>query len=260
MQTPKSGTDPLTQERHEEIRRRLSLHGRVLAGDLAKDFNVSADTARRDLRELAAAGECVRVYGGALALPAQYVPLRQRMNTDMERKIVLARRALEFITPHMTIFLDVGSTSLALAQILPEMLDLTVATNAPHIAAAIADRPSLKLFLIGGKVDSAVGAAVGAQAQRELACLNPDLAFIGACAIDSRMGVTAFDADDAEFKRQLAARSKVKIVAAVNDKIGTIAAYPILPLDAFDHVIVERNLDPARRQTLSNSTPSLLTA
>ena len=57
----------LTDERHQIIRDRLAAEGRVLAGELAGRFGVSEDTVRRDLRELAKAGHCRRVYGGAVA-------------------------------------------------------------------------------------------------------------------------------------------------------------------------------------------------
>jgi DeoR/GlpR family transcriptional regulator of sugar metabolism len=59
----------LLDERQAEIRRRLVSNDRVIAGDLAQEFQVSEDTIRRDLRELAAAGQCIRVYGGALPVP-----------------------------------------------------------------------------------------------------------------------------------------------------------------------------------------------
>jgi DeoR/GlpR family transcriptional regulator of sugar metabolism len=259
-----SATSPsvelLAQERHAEIRRRLSRSGRVLATEIAQEFNVSADTARRDLRDLAAAGHCVRVYGGALPVPAVNTPLHERFGINTDRKRELAKRMLSLVKPGMMLFLDAGSTNLALANLLPETLNLTIATNAPHIAAALVDRPSLKLFVIGGPIDQSVGAAIGAQAQRELARLNPDIAFIGACAVDGKSGATAFEVDDAEFKRQLAERSTIKLIAAVNDKIGTAALYPILPLNAFDYVVVERTLEPARKASLKISTSALLSA
>jgi DeoR/GlpR family transcriptional regulator of sugar metabolism len=56
----------LLQERKSVISRKLQTHGRVLAAELAAEFGVSEDTVRRDLREMAAAGLCERVYGGAL--------------------------------------------------------------------------------------------------------------------------------------------------------------------------------------------------
>ena len=55
----------LTDQRHQLIRDRLAAEGSVLAGELASRFGVSEDTVRRDLRELAKAGHCRRVYGGA---------------------------------------------------------------------------------------------------------------------------------------------------------------------------------------------------
>jgi DeoR/GlpR family transcriptional regulator of sugar metabolism len=60
--------EALPQERHQWILERLRSHGRVVAAELAETFDVSEDSVRRDLRELAARGLCKRVYGGALPL------------------------------------------------------------------------------------------------------------------------------------------------------------------------------------------------
>ncbi len=253
-------SDLLLDERQAEIRRRLAGRDRVIAGDLAREFGVSEDTIRRDLRELAAAGQCIRVYGGALPIPAPDVPLAERLSVAIERKRKLAARMVRLIEPGMTLFLDAGSTNLALAMMLPDTLDLTVATHAPHIAAAVIDRPGIRLFMIGGKVDAKVGAATGAQAQRELERLNPDIAFIGACAIDGQSGATAFDAEDAEFKRQLADRSRITVIAGINEKIGTSAPYPVLPLSAFTHIVVESSLDAEKKAALAISPTALISA
>ncbi len=250
----------LLDERQAEIRRRLASSDRVIAGDLALEFQVSEDTIRRDLRELAAAGQCIRVYGGALPVPAPDLSLNERYGIGTERKRHLARAMAAFAQRGMTIFLDAGSTNLAAAHMLPEDLDLTVVTHAPHIAAAVLDRPGLRLFMIGGKVDTKTGAATGAQGMRELEQLRPDIAFIGACAVSGVTGVTAFDAEDAEFKRLLTRQSRVSLVGAVNEKIGTAAPYPVFPLSAFDHIVIEKDLDPAKRASLAISPPVLVSA
>lgn len=253
-------TGLLLDERQAEIRRRLAASDRVIAGDLAQEFHVSEDTIRRDLRELAAAGQCIRVYGGALPVPAPDTPLSERFGANLERKRRLAGAMAGFAERGMTIFLDAGSTNLAAVSFLPDNLDLTIATHAPHIAAAVLDRPGLRLFMIGGKVDAKVGAAIGAQGLRELERLRPDMAFIGACALDGMAGVSVFDADDAEFKRLLTQQSRIRVVAALNEKIGTVAPYPVLPLGAFDHVVIENDLSPAKKASLSISEPALLSA
>ncbi len=250
----------LLEERQNEIRRRLGSADRVIAGDLALEFNVSEDTIRRDLRELAAAGQCIRVYGGALPVPAPDLSLSERYGIGTERKRRLALAMSDFVERGMTVFLDAGSTNLAAALVLPDTLDLTIVTHAPHIAAAVMDRPGLRLFMIGGKVDSKTGAATGAQAQRALEQLRPDIAFIGACAVSGVTGVTAFDDEDAEFKRLLTRQSRMNLVAAVSEKIGTAAPYPVFPLSAFDHIVIEGDLDPAKRASLAISPPVLVSA
>lgn len=250
----------LVDERQAEIRRRLGLSDRVIAGDLAAEFQVSEDTIRRDLRELAAAGQCIRVYGGALPVPAPETPLAERYTDNIERKRRLALAMIGFIERGMTVFLDAGSTNLAAVQVLPDDLDLTIATHAPHIAAAVLNRAGLRLFMIGGKVDARVGAATGAQGLRALEALNPDLAFIGACAVSGATGVTAFDAEDAEFKRLLTHQARISVIAALNEKIDTVAPYPVLPIDAFDHIVIENDLDPIKRASIAISTPALVRA
>jgi DeoR/GlpR family transcriptional regulator of sugar metabolism len=250
----------LLDERQAEIRRRLGSADRVIAGELAVEFQVSEDTIRRDLRELAAAGQCIRVYGGALPAPAAAMPLSERYGTGMERKRGLALAMAGFVERGMTVFLDAGSTNLAAAQLLPDDLDLTVATHAPHIAAAILDRPGIRLFMIGGKVDANVGAATGSQAQRVMEQLRPDIAFIGACAVSGVTGVTAFDAEDAEFKRLITRQSRMCLAAAVNEKIGTAAPYPVFPLSAFGHIVVESTLSADKKASLAIVPPVLVSA
>ena len=118
----------LLRERKTLIQERLKANGRVLAADLAAEFNVSEDTIRRDLREMAAAGLCERVYGGALpVVPAAHTTLSERIAMAPERKAALARVAVGLIEPGMTVFLDAGSTNLAIAQLIEPDLPVFVA-------------------------------------------------------------------------------------------------------------------------------------
>lgn len=253
--------DLLLMERQAEIRRRLG-EGRVIAAELATEFRVSEDTIRRDLRELAAEGACIRVYGGALPLPAKApdLPLAERYGASIDSKRRLASAMVGFVEPRMTVFLDAGSTNLAAAKLLPDDMDLTVATHAPHIAAVVMDRPGIRLYMIGGKVDAKVGAAVGTQALRQLEALRPDIAFVGACAIDGAAGVTAFDADDAAFKQLLVRQSRMKLAAAINEKVGTVAPFPVASVTVFDSICVEKTLHPAKRAALDFAQAVLVNA
>jgi len=250
MTTPLSSALP--GERQQIILDRLSRHGRVLAGELAREFATSEDTIRRDLREMAAAGRCRRVYGGALPLSPASGPLAARRDEAPERKAALGRAAAALARPGQALFFDAGSTNAAIARALPAGLEVTVATNAPDIAADLVGRPGIELIVVGGRVDPRSGAALGARALRAMQSIRVDLAFLGACAVDARAGVAAFDAEEAEFKRLLVDRAASVCVAAMTDKLATSAPFAVAPVAQLAHLVVEadapeKELAPLRR-------------
>jgi DeoR/GlpR family transcriptional regulator of sugar metabolism len=230
----------LLPERHALILQQLTTEGRVLAAVLARELEVTEDTIRRDLRDLAAAGLCQKVYGGAVRMPnaPEGGSLSQRMERDQADKSRLARAAAALVQAGSVVFLDAGSSNLAVAEALPTVA-LTVLTNAPSIAARLLDKPHIDLIMIGGRIKKSLGGSVGATALRELELLHPDLYFIGACGVDVKAGVTAVDYEEAEFKRRLAARSKATAVVATGAKLGAVASYGVLPISQLTHLIVE---------------------
>lgn len=251
----------LLRERKTLIQERLKANGRVLAVDLAAEFNVSEDTIRRDLRDLAAAGLCERVYGGALPIaPATGTSLSERVAMAPERKAELARVAVGLIRPGMTVFLDAGSTNLAIAQLIEPDLRVTVVTNTPLIAAELMEKPGIDLILLGGPLNRAVGAAVGARAQRDAELLRPDLCFLGTCGADAAAGLTAIHFEDAEFKRLIASRSRRLIVAITNDKLGTAAAHAIVGIDDKATLVFEADAPVEHRAAFEAKGAKILTA
>jgi DeoR/GlpR family transcriptional regulator of sugar metabolism len=228
----------LPGERQGLIRRRLATTGRVIAADLARELETSEDTIRRDLRDLAAAGVCKRVYGGALPISAAGGSVRARADRDRPQKEALARVAAGLVRPGQILFIDAGTTNAAIARALPEEAALTVATNAPEVALALLGRPGFDIILIGGRLDHGSGGTIGARALREAQAIRADLCFLGACAVEADAGVTGFDADDAAFKRAIAEMSGAVVVAATSEKIGAAAPFAIIPAaDVADLVV-----------------------
>src|SRR5690349_12863237 len=199
--------DDIPLARRDEIARRLAQGQPVVASTLAAEFNVSEDAIRRDLRALASEGRCRRVYGGALPITPVSAPMASRIDTAQERKSALALAAVPSIRQGELLFLDSGSTNLALVDLLPEDADIAVATNSVDIAAAVLRRSDLHLIVIGGTVDPAVGGCVDASAVQNVAQLNIDRCFIGSCAISPKGGISAFGLADATFKRAVLAAS-----------------------------------------------------
>lgn len=231
--------DCLPQERQRLILERLAVEGRVVAQDLAQQFNISEDTIRRDLRELAAAGLCHRVYGGALPVSPASASLTQRETVVPARKQALGEKLAGLLKAGQVVFIDAGSTNLAAVRALPEGLDLIVITNAPRIAAELAERDGIQLIVVGGLVDPRTGAALAARALRDIGDLRPDIYLLGSCALDVTTGIGVYGFDEAEFKRTMLAQSRYVITAASTDKLGTCAPFAVAPLRVLGDLVVE---------------------
>ncbi|WP_244488102.1 DeoR/GlpR family DNA-binding transcription regulator [Aureimonas sp. Leaf454] len=246
MHVSTSESFPLAAQRQAEIAALLARDGRVVAGHLAVRFDVSEDTIRRDLREMAAEGRCRRVYGGALPAAPDEGTLAERAGQAAPRKAALAAALARTIVPGSCLFLDAGSTNLAVANALPAEANLTVVTNAPGIAHVLAGRGRFEIIVIGGRLDVASGACLGPQALRDLERFRFSALVLGACGVDAVAGVTAHVFEEAELKAAAAARSASVLVAAINAKIGTAAAFHVLPASGISTLFVEADCPASR--------------
>jgi DeoR/GlpR family transcriptional regulator of sugar metabolism len=246
--------------RRDLIAARLASGQAVVAVKLAEEFDVSEDAIRRDLRALAAAGLCRRVYGGALPITPSARPMAARVGEAGGRKSALGRAAVPFIEQGELVFLDNGSTNLALVDWLPEDHELTVATNSIDIAAAVLRRPDLRLLLVGGAVDPIVGGAIDAEAMLSVMRLNIDRCFLGACAVSAKQGVSALNEADASFKRALLGRSQTKVVLVTNDKFTAKAHYRVARLKQMTCFVVEHDVSSETLVTLKKTGSMIVTA
>lgn len=251
-------TDELPLARRDLIAARLAEGQSVASVQLAAEFGVSEDAIRRDLRALAADGLCRRVYGGALPLATR--PLSARLGEGVEAKRALAARAASLVGRGQLIFLDAGSTHVALVDALPEDFGLTVATNSVDVAAAVMGRQDLDLLMIGGAVDATIGGAVDAVAVEAVTRLSIELAFIGVCSVSAEDGISALNHADAIFKRAVMATSRRRVALVTSDKFEAHAPYRIAPARAFSQFVVERDAPEALVADLREAGAGVLTA
>jgi DeoR/GlpR family transcriptional regulator of sugar metabolism len=236
----------LTDQRHQIIRDELRAKGTVLATTLAARFGVSEDTVRRDLRELAKAGACRRVYGGAVASAPYAGPLNVRHTQATEEKSRLALATVRLLRSGQTLFIDSGTTNIAIARAIPPDLPLTIVTNSLGVATALADRAELELVVLGGLFLREAGAMVGSETLRAIVQLRADFFLLGSCGIDAARGATAFDSAEAEIKRAMAANSDGIIVAATTDKLGTAAPFRVAPAADVSFLVVDKTTPPEK--------------
>jgi DeoR/GlpR family transcriptional regulator of sugar metabolism len=250
----------LPTSRRDVIAERLDAGLSVIASELAEEFQISEDAIRRDLRALAAEGRCKRVYGGALPVSSASGSMTERVLVQPSEKILLARTAARLIQPRGLIFLDGGSTNLALVAELPEDKFLTVATNSIPVANAVLNRKGLRLLMVGGAVEAELAACVDAEAVLAVQKMNIDHCFLGACAVSSQLGLGGFNPADTLFKRLLLSRSQ-KVTALVTlDKLETRAPYVIGPLEFVHEVVVPHDTPSHLSATLEKAGITVLTA
>lgn len=231
----------LTTERKELILDILGREGRVVAKELSRQLTLSEDTIRRDLRELAAEGLLQRVHGGALPASKALADLPTRRKLSVGDKAAIARAAAAMVKTGQIIFLDGGTTAVAVARALPPDLRATVVTHSPDVAIALLDNPDVEVELIGGRLYKHSNVAVGAVAHEGISQIQADLYFMGVTGIHPEHGVTTGNREEAAIKRAISGHSAETVVLASREKIGSVSAYAVIGLDQVDGLIVEKN-------------------
>jgi DeoR/GlpR family transcriptional regulator of sugar metabolism len=229
----------LAAQRHDFLLTLLARDGKVVAKDVAAELGLSEDSVRRDLRELAAAGLCQRVYGGALPASPAVADYRTRVDVAPDSKRRVAARAVELITPGSTVLLDGGTTTLAVVRAMPPALQCTVVTHSVTIAAALVEHPTVDVVVIGGALFKHSAVSSGAAAVEAAQRVNADLFLLGVTGVHASAGLTTGDADEAAMKRALAARAGETVVLASAEKVGAASAYEVLPLASVAAIVTD---------------------
>ena len=233
----------LAAQRRDLLLARLNADGRLVAKDLAAELGVSEDSLRRDLRELATAGLCQRVYGGALPLSPAVASYAARGSVSPMSKRRVAAAAVALLRPGSTVLLDGGTTALAVATALPRDLTATIVTHSPTVAAALVEHPTVEVYVLGGRLFKHSAVTCGAAAAEAAAGVQADLFLLGVTGVHPTAGLTTGDADEAAMKRIMAGRAADTYVLASREKIGAASPYTVLPLHAVSGVITDAQRD-----------------
>lgn len=229
------------EQRQSFIRQLLTEKGRVVSADLIKLLGVSEHTIRRDLQKLARDGVCKRVYGGAVSPLKQSATFETRINQCVDEKSSVAIKCAKLIKNNSCIFIDTGSTYLAMASYIPQNLTLTIVTNSPQIASVLSSRTNGELILLGGKVNPLTGGTMGADTVNQIRNMVFDQTFIGVCGLDPRAGLSAVYYDDACFKKEVIRQSNEVIAAVIADKMLQVARYKVATCEDIDIIIASRD-------------------
>ena len=232
----------LTSQRKQLILERLRRDGQIVAKTLSQELELSEDTIRRDLRELAHDGLLQRVHGGALPASPAVADLHTRQAIGSSAKAAIGRAAASMIEPGAIVFLDGGTTAVQVARHLPANLRATVVTHSPSIAVELERHALTEVVLIGGRLFKHSMVAVGASALEAIARIRADLCFVGATGVHPTAGLTTGDLEEAHVKRALIGRAAESFVLASSEKLNAASPYTIAPLSDLSGIITERDV------------------
>lgn len=236
MEKPVSGM--FKNERHAFIIRQINLHNKVLSSTLSVQLQVSEDTVRRDLAELADSGEIIKVHGGALSKSYHY-PVQQNSVYAQDEKKVIAKKAVALIKPGMTVLTEAGTTMLEMVRMIPDDIEATFFTVSPLMALELAEHSLLTVILLGGQIDMSAQITIGERPVSELAEIRVDLCFLGVNAIDSKAGLTEIDWKVAQVKKAMIQSSDKLAILTIAEKLNSVFKMKLCSPRTIDYLITE---------------------
>jgi DeoR family transcriptional regulator of aga operon len=232
----------LNEERRRAILEIVNREGRVLVGDLSRQFETSQVTIRKDLESLHAHGLVHRTHGGALPSREGALAdptLREKEKLRRKEKMRIAEAAASMVEEGQVIILDSGTTTTAVARALRGFHNLTIVTNAVNIAAELAGA-DVEVLLTGGTLRKNSFSLVGPIAEDTLRRLNADFLFLGVDGFDVHYGLSTPNLLEAKVNRVMVEISKMVIAVCDSSKFGRRSLSHIISPEAVHHVITDR--------------------
>lgn len=217
--------------------------GKVMVEDLAERFGVTVQTIRRDLTELANAGRLERVHGGAI-LPSgvSNILYEERRRLNEQAKTAIGRSCAAAIPEHCSIFLDIGTTTEAVAQALIDHRNLMVVTNNMNVAQILLANRDCEIVLAGGALRRSDSGLVGHLTARTIEDFKFDHAILGCSALDTDGDMLDFDIQEVLVGQTLLRRSREVMLVADHSKFKRSAPARIGSLRDVDHVFTDAPL------------------
>lgn len=210
----------LAIERRREIISRLTLDGKVIVSELAKDFGVTEETIRRDLEKLDKDGIASKTYGGAVSKRSSGLdlPYSIREGVNVEEKQLIADCIAELIEDGERLMVDSSSTALYVIKKIKDKKNLTIITNSVKILLELADKQDWTVLSTGGVLKRGALSLTGSSAEKMIRSYHVDTAICSCKGLDITLGVTDSNENDSLIKQAMIASAERRILAVDSEK------------------------------------------
>ena len=231
--------------RQNEILEIARAERKVVVEDLAERLGVTVQTIRRDLAELSDMGKIDRVHGGAVMRSGvANFGYEERRSMNAEAKAAIARACAAAIPDNSSLFLNIGTTTEAVARALLEHRNITVVTNNMNVANILVANESCDVIVAGGMLRRSDGGLVGDLTTQAIEGFKVDTAIIGASALDEDGDLLDFDPQEVRVSRAIVRQSRRVFLVTDHSKLARSAPVRIVSLEEIDAVFTDRAFAP----------------
>ena len=210
--------------RQKEILNAVRSAGRVVVDELADSFSVTPQTIRRDLNSLCDTGQLTRIHGGAiLQSGVANTAYEARKSMAADAKEAIGQLCADAIPDDASLFINIGTTTEAVARSLRTRRDLLVITNNLNVANIMASNPHCGVMVTGGMLRRSDGGLVGESTLDTVQQFKADYAIIGVSAIDEDGALLDFDYREVRVSQAIIANARKVFLVADSTKISRSA-------------------------------------
>jgi DeoR/GlpR family transcriptional regulator of sugar metabolism len=234
----------LKEERQNFIMKQINLHNKVLSSDLCVKLNVSEDTIRRDLNDLASSAKIKKVYGGAMSKSFSHTTgIKETYAQEAKKQI--AKKALTLINDGMIVLLGGGTTIIEMARLVPKDRRCTFFTVSPVVAMELIEYSDCEVILLGGSLLHDSYIVTGSMVINQLADIKVDLCFLGTNAISVENGITDSVWEVVQVKKAMIKSANKTAIVSIAEKLNSDEKMKVCNVNAINYLITD--IDPAEQ-------------
>ncbi len=252
----------LANQRRQKVLDLIREEGSVRVSQLAQIFNISEPTVRQDLKQLEEDGVIVKEHGGAFLkdIPRQVSSLSLQHTENMEKKILIGKKAAELIHDGDSIILDCGTTVTEIAKNLSAKHDLKIVTNSLNIALLAGVRYDFDVMVTGGEFKAPTLSLTGEKASAFFNDIHVGKLFLATGGLSVTGGLTYPGLQDLPVKKAMIASANQVILVADSTKIGKKSFASLGGVDLIDIFVTDRGIDDEVRAQIESMGVEIIIA